>query len=166
MQSGETILTLGSLALLTLFSVSINQQMSKNRSAMYQSAEVVEAIGLAQRVIEQAEMLEFDEDATATIPSSFTSGYNLGAENGEYYINDSFDDIDDYNGFTNTAYIMQQIPCNISVDVSYATPDNITSSSTYFKKMTVSVTSPGFAETVPQPIVLTRTFAYHYFFNE
>lgn len=162
MNNAEVILTIGSLVLLTLFSLSLNGSIVQDNIQMYQSAQVTEALVLAQRFIEAAETAQFDENNSATIPSSFSS--TLGPENGEVYPN--FNDIDDYNGLLITQNWGGSISFTVRILVYYVTeaaPFSQTLSRTYKKYMEVQVTS---AQDATVNVKLERLFAFHYFFVE
>ena len=166
MQMGNTLFTLGGLILISIFTLSLNTSIVDNQAVLYQSEEVLEAIALAQRYIEEAEALRFDEIANATIPTSFTHASNLGADAGEYYSN--YDDLDDFNGFS-TTLTSGTIHYTVNISVGYVLDSNLDlpiSTRTYNKKMVVTVTSPVLKVLPTQAIVLKRLFAYHYFFSE
>ncbi len=167
MHSGETILVIGGLVLLTIFAVSLNHSMTANQSTMYQSEQILDAFAIAQRYIEQAEILNFDENSSATIPSSFTYASNLGPDTGEYYPN--FDDVDDYHNLSLTDTTSGYIPYTINVTVNYvnlATPDQPTTSRTYYKRMVATVSSPHLNEVPSNSITMRRLFCYHYFYTD
>jgi hypothetical protein len=162
MSNAEVILTIGSLVLLTLFSLSLNTSIVQDNVQMYQSAQVSEALVLAQRFVEAAETAQFDEDKTATIPSSFST--TLGPESGETFPN--FDDVDDYNGLLITQNWGGSISFTVRIQIYYVTetsPFTKTTSKTYKKYMEVQVTS---AQDANVNVKLERLFAYHYFFVE
>lgn len=166
MQTGETILVIGSMILLSIFALSMNSSITHNHAVLYQSEEILDALAVAQRYIEQAERLRFDEDKSATIPSSFTYAGNLGPDSGEQYPN--FDDIDDYNGFTHTDSLSGNVHYTISVSVDYVTqgsPDTPTSTRTYFKRMKVTVYSASLSELPTRSVEMKKFFAYHYFYT-
>jgi len=82
MASTEVLLTIGALILLSMFTLTLNSHMVQDRAAMFQSEQYLEAIGSAQRFIEQAEVLRFDEHKDASAIASFTSSANLGPDTG------------------------------------------------------------------------------------
>ena len=97
MHTGETLVVLAAMILLSAFTLSLNSSFVHNNEMLYQSEQILDALAVAQNFIEQAEALRFDEDKVATIPTSFTYAGNLGPDSGEQYPN--FDDIDDFHGF-------------------------------------------------------------------
>ena len=167
MHTGETILVIGGMVLLTLFALSLNSSITHNHVVLYQSEQILDAFAVAQKFIEQAEALRFDEDKSATIPSSFTYAGSLGPDSGEQY--PSFDDVDDFDGFTQSDTLSGNIHYTVSVSVDYVTlgnPDTPTSSRTYFKKMLVTVSSPALTEIPSRAINLKKLFCYHYFYTD
>ncbi len=167
MASSEVLLTIGALILLSMFTLTLNSHMVQDRAVMFQSEQYLEAIGSAQRFIEQAEVLRFDEKKDASAIASFTSSPNLGPDTGESY--GTFDDIDDYDGFSIDDSLTNSILFTISISVYYVDPDNSyapTSSNTYYKEMTVTIYSDAFSGPVEGTIILRKLFAYHYFFSD
>ena len=167
MASSETLLTIGALVLLSIFTLSLNSHMVQDHTAIYQSEQFIEAMGAAQRFIEEAEALKFDENKSASAIASFTSSTSFGPDSNESY--GSFDDVDDYDGFTISDSLTNSIPFNVSISVYYVDPNNsfnATSSNTYFKEMSVTISSEAFAGAVGQSIILKKLFAYHYFFSQ
>ena len=100
MGKGDLILVIGGLLLLSMFTLTINSSIRENQSTLYSSESVLNGLVLAQKYIEEAEALRFDENKSATIPSSFTNPIRLGPDGNEHY--PYFDDIDDFNGFSVT----------------------------------------------------------------
>ena len=160
------MLTLGSLALLMLFTLNLNSGLVHDQVLVYQSEQMIEAVALAQRFIEEADRLQFDEDASASVPSSFTSAAELGPESGESY--PQFDDIDDFDGYETQIAVPRSITWNVEIMVHYVDPSDYshTTSRTYFKEMVVTVSSEDFSGDPSFGVALKRIFAYHYFFTE
>ncbi len=165
MNSGETILTIGALILLSLFTLTLNSHNVQEQTILYNSGQVIEALGIAQKYIEEAELLNFDEDHSAMSTGAFTLPENLGPEYGEHY--QTFDDIDDFHDFSITESV-GSIPYDINIDINYvaeSSPYQEVTYRTYIKQIKVTITSTKFSDNTP-PIVLKKLFAYHYFFSE
>jgi len=163
----HTMLTIGGLVLLSTFVLSLNGSILQNQITMVQSDAMLEALAYAQKYIEEAEACRFDEDPSATIPNSFTLANNLGPDTGEVY--PYFDDIDDFNGYTRTDNTSGNVPFTINISVHYVTkehPDTPTTSRTYFKRMTISISSPALSSLPGNTLQVKRLFAYHYFYTE
>ena len=166
MQSGDTVLIIGGLVLLTLFAMSINSSITQDKSVLYQSEQILDALVVAQKFIEQAEALRFDENKSATIPTSFVYSSKLGPDSGEKY--PFFDDVDDFNGFNQSDTLSGIIPYTINISIKYVNlsqPDIPTSKRTYFKKMVVTISSPLLTEIKSRSIELKKLFSYHYFYS-
>jgi len=167
MGKGDLILVIGGLLILSMFTLSINNSIRENQTTLYSSESILNALAIAQKFIEEAEALRFDENKSATIPSSFTNPSRLGPDGNESYPH--FDDIDDFNGFTVTDTLSGNVPYTIQVRVFYATlskPDKVSTSRTYFKRMEVTISSPFMNDVSDKKITLKKLFAYHYFYSE
>ena len=167
MGKGDLILVIGGLVILSLFTASINSSITYNQITLVESESVANGLSLAQKFIEEAEALRFDENKSATIPSSFTSPARLGADGNESYPN--FDDIDDFNNFSYRENKAGNVAYNVSIQVFYATPanpDKIYTTKTYFKRMVVSISSPYFKNIENHTLVIKKLFAYHYFYSD
>lgn len=165
--TGQTILVIFGFVLLSIFGLSVNRTTLQSRVIMQESGLLLSAISLGEKFIEEAEMLRFDEEPSATIPSSFTQPGQLGPDTGESYQN--FDDIDDYNGLTIVDSTSAHTPFTINIDVDYvdkAAPDTPVTTRTYFKKMHVCISSPHFVTLPNNSVNLTRVFGYHYFWSD
>ncbi|NOZ61471.1 MAG: hypothetical protein GXO74_07295 [Calditrichaeota bacterium] len=167
MGKGDLILVIGGLLLLSMFTLTINSSIRENQSTLYSSESVLNGLVLAQKYIEEAEALRFDENKSATIPSSFTKPIRLGPDGNEHY--PYFDDIDDFNGFSVTDTLSGNVPYTIYISVFYATltkPDKVSTSRTYFKRMVVEIFSPFMKDAGDKTITLKKLFAYHYFYSQ
>ncbi len=162
----HTMLTILGLVLLSTFVLSLNNSIVQNQLTMTQSEAVLEGIALAQKYIEEAEACRFDEDPSATIPSSFVSASNLGPDGNEAY--PYYDDIDDFNGYEKTDR-SGNVPFTIHIEVDYVTkdsPDTPTSTPTYYKRMLVKVSSPILTSLPSNTLQMKRLFGYHYFYTD
>lgn len=167
MTKGDLILVIGGFAILALFTLSLNSSIILNQVTIYQSEHILDGLSIAQKYIEKAEALRFDEDKSATIPSSFTYSNNLGPDQGEQYPN--FDDLDDFDGFSQLDTLAGNIPYLVTIDVNYVTlanPDTPTSTRTYFKRMLVTISSEHLVDIPSRSIEIKKLFSYHYFYTE
>ena len=161
MQTAETLLTIGALVLLGLFSLSLYSNQTQESRQMYQSQQLSEALLIGQRYIEEAEQLYFDENYRDTTPGYFSQ--TLGPDTGESY--SSFDDIDDFNNYQ-TTITAATISFKVKIKVEYVDINNnfaVTTSRTYFKMLSLDVSATSDAT---QKALLSKLFAYHYFFTE
>jgi hypothetical protein len=174
LMSGNMMLTIGVIVLLTLFTLSANKIILQNKISSSESEYIITAIGLAQSVINEAKTKSFDEkvaSGSVTSASQLTPSASLGKETGESPVQpdvsssstfqsySKFDDIDDYNGYTRSVSTPRAGGYTVNVAVSYVSetdPETSSSSQTYCKKMTVTVTSPF----ITIPVKLFYAFTY------
>jgi MSHA pilin protein MshD len=143
MNTGQMLVTLGALTLLTTLLLGINRGFSTSGSVLLQSKCGIAAVSLAVTKL-----------ASMNAPSA------LGPKSGEVYPN--FNDFDDYNGFKDTVF--SQLPDSLFVNctVVYVDPanPNVTSTTqTWHKKLTVAVTSRSLKDTVKMNYI----FSYWYY---
>lgn len=142
----QSLLTIGAMILLALVSLRFNSTMLSSQSADLDSKVYLTAISLADNIIEEAKTKAFDVntiDFPTTNPATLTSPSGLGPKYGETYPN--FNDFDDYNGLklTITAPYFETYHINCTVTyVNGNNPDQVSSTQTFYKKLTVTVTSP------------------------
>ncbi len=163
----DIILIIGALLILSIFSLNLNRGLVQESRTMYEGQAILEALKLAQQYIEQAEMKRYDEKAAATIPSSFTEASSLGPDNNETFT--TFDDVDDFDGYTRTDNTTFSVPFTVSIDVCYASVGSSVTPITYasyHKLMTVAVSSQAFKTLPENKMVISKVFAYHYFLQE
>ncbi len=165
MGTGQLMLTIGAMMLLTLVILRVNNGFLTTNSVLLDSKFGVLAVSLATSVLEEANSKSFDENSDSNSVSNLlelTSPASLGPE-GEVYPN--YNDFDDYDGFTkNTAgdTTLQSAEFDILCAVDYITPanpDGKSASRTWHKKLTVTVTSPSMNDT----IVMSAVYSYWYF---
>jgi len=116
------------------------------------------AFSLADDLIEEIKQKAFDAstlDFPTTDPSTLTSAYSLGHGGWETY--PDYNDIDDYNGFVQSVSAPHAEGYEITCVVQYVDgddPDQIVSTQTFYKKVTVNVDSPY----LRSPIQLSHIF--------
>lgn len=163
MNTGQMLLTIGAMILLSTLILRVNNNFSSNTSTVYDSKFAILGTSIGASVIEEAMGKAFDEgtaDSSATGLTDFTAPHKLGPETGEVYPN--FNDFDDYNGYIKIDSTMPSAVFKISCVVSYIdpnTPDVTSSSATWTKKISVIVTSISMKDTVR----LSSLFSYWYF---
>ena len=154
MNTGQTLLTLGALILLSFTIMNVNKILNENDELLNKTRFGLEVVALATSIIEEASQLPFDEvswDSTKIDkkPSDFTLFTSLGPDFGETDYA-SFDDFDDFHNYTIAETTLQNI-YNISCNVGYVTlsnPDSIVNPRSLYKNLTVTVTSPSCDDTV------------------
>ena len=141
--------------------LTMNTQITREHAGMYESAQIIEAIGIAQEYIEEAERLLFDLYTDADSPSDFTAANSLGPRPGEYYPH--FNDLDDFNKFRTTR-VINSVQYNVLIRVHYVSttaPYDSIGYRSYMKQMVVRVASPSFRHLPSNTLILKRIFAYN-----
>jgi len=171
MNTGQTLITIGAIALLSIVILRINTGFLSTNSVLQETKTSVFAISYATSTIEKANSLAFDSatDTTSlTNVNQLTDVFSLGPEAGE--TEDTFDDFDDYNNFVSKenfdmngyyetrCYVSYIEPTNPDVSVNYRT---------WHKKIVVEVTSSALISdwnTMEQDTIrLTSIFSYWFF---
>jgi len=148
MNTGQMLLVLGAMALLSITMLSVNRVLVEQEQASMEGAFQLVATSLGQGLIEEAIGKGFDEvvlsDPPTALPDSFTTAGSLGSEAGESYPN--FDDIDDFSGYSRTDTTDTGVAYTVSAQVEYVDDSNLDgpaeASPTFFKRLKVTVSSP------------------------
>ncbi len=142
----QSMLALGGLTLLALISLRFNTTVLETSTVEIENKVALTAFSLADDMIEEIKVKSFDQN-TVQFPTTnvlnLTPSNSLGSESGETYPN--YNDIDDYNNFTKTISAPHAEDYTIRCVVQYVdgnNPDNVVSDRTFYKKLTVTVTSP------------------------
>jgi hypothetical protein len=167
MNTGQTMLAMGAMMLLSFLVLRFNTIHLTSAQASYNSKFGIVATSLANSLIEEAKDKAYDEfalDTTKVIASANDFSPTLGKEGGEAY--PDFDDFDDYNNLYYPDTLSLKNPQtgkatkfeirSTVVYVSDVNPDVKSVSKQYHKKMTVSVFSSAMMDTVK----LTTIFSY------
>jgi len=157
MSSGQMIMALGALMLLSMLALSLNSIMLDGNRTMMESELYIGATSVAQSFIEHAAVLRFDEEEgghdPSTFPGTFTYSGSLGPD-GEIYPN--FDDVDDFNDYA-ASVATNRVTYDVAITVVYCKSSGTeTANRTYFKKMEITAGCPF----IPTDVVVTRIFAY------
>jgi hypothetical protein len=175
MSTGQTLLALGALTLLSLLTLSANRAITNSYSNMLETQAMTAAIAEAVNLLEEIGAKSFDQaiatDTTATQggkgkgkgggpppwaqgtgkkPSDFTPPGLLGKETGEQY--PKFNDIDDFNSLSiQKANPLLVDSLRLGVKVVYVNPANAEQQATVqttAKKVQVSVFTTGMQDTL------------------
>ncbi len=143
MNNTQTLLIFGAMLILSLTSLRFNKTVVNNVTVELENKVYLTAFSLADDMIEEAKTKAFDE-STIKFPTTSTANLSttLGPE-GETY--SSFDDVDDYNGYSKLVTAPHAEDYNISCRVMYVDgndPDEVVSHQTFYKKFEVTVSSP------------------------
>jgi len=161
MNSGQTLLTLGGIVLLSFVMLTFYQSQGSTTEMTIFNEALITSTGVAQTVIEELASKEFDENTITVILESadlLTLPMSLGPETGEDNLH-LFDDIDDFNGYSRTDSLSRLGNFDIEVDVYYIKfeePDSIVNVRTFYKLATVSVYNAYMVDT----LTLSYTASY------
>lgn len=144
MQNIESFLTIGGLLLFALTSLRFNNAILNTSTADLQNKIYLTAFSLGDDLIEEMKAKSFDQN-TVKFPINNPSGLSavLGPDSGEVYPN--YNDVDDYNGYSRTISAPNAEDYVVSCVVQYvqsSDQDAVSPTQTFFKKATVTVTSP------------------------
>lgn len=158
---GQTLLTLGGIVLLSFVMLTFYSSEGSSTEMTIFNEALITSTGIAQTVIEELAMREFDENSITVILESadlLTLPMSLGPETGEDSLH-LFDDIDDFNGYERTDSLSRLGNFDIEVVVNYIKaeePDSIVNFRTFYKLATVSVTNAYLVDT----LTLSYTASY------
>jgi len=165
MNTGQMIMALGAMLLLSTIILRVNTAKLTNESVRDEAQFGVLANSIATSIIEQAHNKAFDEKSdTNSITSLIQLSSVLGPETGE--TESTFNDFDDYNGFSKRDSTMLSAVFDISCSVTYVKPDNIlgsTTDRTWHKKITVTITRPVSPDSSVLELRSSSIFSYWYF---
>jgi hypothetical protein len=163
MNTGQMLMTIGALAILSTIVLSMNRTYLNNETDMLKTEIGITAVSLATSVIEEANGKAFDK-ATDTMAlaalDSLTLPSKLGPEAGEK--RSTFNDFDDYNNLDTTLSYPNTGKFRITAKVFYtnpAKPDSNYNVKSWYKNIRVTVSSPSMKDTVKMGYV----FSYFFF---
>ncbi|HMD14644.1 MAG TPA: hypothetical protein VKI62_08470 [Bacteroidota bacterium] len=158
------LLTSAALVLLMTVLLSFYRSSDSTQKAIVETKEGITAVALASSVIEDAQGQNFDQNSITMADTSvnqLTIPSKLGMETGESYP-DSINDFDDYNNLSYTVVDSMGGTYNVNCKVVYvnpSTPDVVSATATWHKKLTVYVSSPQMLDTVQAQFIMS----YWYF---
>lgn len=153
MNTGQTLMVIGGIFLLTLFILTVYQTSTARLTITYLNEATITATGIAQSMIDEIQMKAFDEKTTTSGVSStdsLTAVGSLGPETGET-LSTLFDDVDDYNNYTRSDSLSRMGRFNTKVQVYYVqkmTPETKSLSKTFTKRIDVFVTNFSLTDTL------------------
>ncbi len=162
MNTGQMMLTIGAMVLLATLMLRINTSNLQTDTVRAEAQYGVLATSIITSIIEKAKSLAFDANTdtnNVTMPNQLTKAMNLGPGVGETY--DTFNDFDDFNGYTKVDSSMPSAVFDIYCEVFYINPVNLNehNSRTWHKKITVQVSSKFMQDTIKQSSI----YSYWYF---
>ncbi len=167
MNTGQMLITVGAMVLLTLVILRVNNGFLTTSTAMMETKFDVLAVSLGTSIIEEASGKSFDQNTDTNSVTSTASLSSIGVDGSEVYPN--FNDFDDYNGlvkivkYDSSDTTFKSADFKIKCSVGYITPNNpealTTSPKTWHKRLNVEVTSKSMADTIR----LFTIYSYFYF---
>lgn len=163
MNTGQMFLTIGALVLLSTLMLRVNTNNLQTDTIRAEAQYSVLATSIITSIMEKAKSLAFDaqtDSNTVTSTTQLTPASFLGPKFGETY--DTFNDFDDFNGYTKVDSTMPSAVFDISCEVYYVHKINLKdkyNSRTWHKKITVQVSSPFMQDTIKQSTI----YSYWYF---
>jgi hypothetical protein len=160
MNSGESLLSVGALLAFSLVSLNFNSTVLQNTTVEVENKVYLTAFSLADDLIEEVKQKAFDAktiDFPTTNPESLTPANNLGPGNFEDY--PFYNDIDDFNGFERGVSAPHAENYLVGCEVHYVDDDNpdiISTTQTFYKKVTITVSSPY----LRNPVQLSQIFTH------
>ncbi len=162
MNSGESILSVGAMMLLAVMILRVNNTILTTNSVLLETKFGVLATSLATSVIEEATGKAFDQntyDNSLSNVNDLTAPSALGPGNGETYA--TFNDVDDFNGYTKVDSTLPSAIFYISTKVEYVSPTNpdvAVNYKTWHKRISVTVTTPSSQDTFKLSTVVSYFF--------
>lgn len=152
MTTGQTLITILALALLSLAVLNINRGLSSHDISLAQNRYRLEALSIATSYIEQASQYYFDEavadtnNTEKTDPNTFTNPSSLGFDPDDTTMTGlrEIDDFDDYNSIVRIDTGKSSVVYKVMFKVEYVNLSSNgkvvpVSSKTFHKRMTVMV---------------------------
>jgi hypothetical protein len=145
MNTGQMMLTIGALALLSLAVLNLNSSLNENDVSLAQNRYRLEALSLITSYMEQATMYFFDQCQADTLSlkhiNDFTLAGKLGPESED---STEFNDFDDFNNYTTIDTGLSGVIYRVMFEVDYVSlvGDSIEYSGVrqWHKRMTIKVT--------------------------
>ena len=163
MNTGQMLLTLGALILLSTLTLRVNSSQLTTQDTMQNTKFGVLAVSVASSIMEEASEKAFDEKSVEGYiddTKKLSKRNSFGTDSGENAdSSNTFDDFDDFDGYSIIDSTMPSAVFNVSCIVNYVDPDKsgfITTNSTWHKQLIIKVTSPSMADTIQ----MTKIFSY------
>jgi len=157
----QQLLVIGALIILGSLVLTFNRSTQNVNANNYFNTAVIDATASGQSIIESIQTKAFDEQtvlSAVTSAGDLTGVGSLGPDAGESNPL-QFDDIDDYDNYTEVDTFQQFGNFSVSVQVNYVqkySPETISSTPTFIKKIDVTVTN----SYLVQPLTLSRIISY------
>lgn len=161
MNTGQMLLALGALILLSTMVLRFNRSVLTSDEVMYNSKYNVLASSLCVSVIEEARGKAFDQNTdSAAINNVNLLSATLGPDGSETY--EDYNDFDDFNGYVKSDSSMPSAIFYVTAKVSYinhTNPVSVAVNQTWHKMITVTVMSSAMKD----PVKMSSTYSYWYY---
>lgn len=153
MNTGQTLLVALGLLIFTVFILTVYRTTASRFAMVISNEALLTGSALAQSMVDQIIQKGFDEktiDKVVLHPDSLTAPSRLGPDLFETDVT-KFDDIDDYNNYTQNDSLPRLGRFKTFVLVNYVSqtnPDQISTIRTFFKKISVYVINDLVKDTV------------------
>ena len=153
MNSGQQILTIFAVAILTVLILQVYNSQSTKETMLLSNEAIITGTGIAQALLNEIEAKAFDEKTVSTgygIADSLTLPNSLGPDTAEVLYT-QYDDIDDYNNFTRSDTLGRLGLFNTKVGVYYIekmSPGVKSSTQTFTKEIEISLTNFSLPDTI------------------
>jgi len=153
MGTGQQLITIAALALVTLLILNVHQSTNQRLVEMYSNEAVIAGTGFAESMIDEIETKAFDQKTVSKVVTSvggLTPANLLGPDPGEK-TSSQFNDVDDYNNYVTTDSLSRMGKFTIRVTVHYVVnfdPSVISNYPTFAKRINVFVTNNNFLDTL------------------
>ena len=159
MNGHQMLLVIGAIVIFSLLNLSAHRSILNSTELTLNSEYIITATAIAEELMTEISSKAFDETTVSAFveePSDF-SDFPFGPESGESYT--LYDDCDDYHGYGRTVTTPRTGEFTADVTVEYVyenNPDQMTTSKTRMKRVTVQVTG----EMLTRPIQLYHFRSY------
>ena len=163
MNTGQMMLTIGALILLSTLMLRVNTNNLQTDTIRSEAQYGVIATSIITSIIEEAKSLAFDaktDTNTVTNISQLTPASSLGPGGGETY--DTFNDFDDFNGYTRVDSTMPSAVFEVYCEVYYINKNSLMikyNSRTWHKRIFIRISSEFMKDTITQSSI----YSYWYF---
>ena len=159
----QSFTTIGAILLFSLISIRFNSTVLENMTMEVENKVYLTAFSLADDLLEQIKQKAFDEETIVfhSINPEELSPRNIfgyGVDPGETGDPSTFDDIDDYNGYTDSVSLPHAEGFRVTSSVEYVQANNFPSlAQTFFKRVEITVSS----DYLSHPVKLSFIFTLH-----
>ena len=167
--SGQIVLVIGAILLLGTIILYADRLVVNKTSRLYETEGTITATSIGQAFIEEVTSKRFDEnyalpnftdDVAKLVPSN-----SLGVDAGEVSTNsNTFDDIDDYNGYARKVSTPRLGNFTVSSSIYYiadSSPDVKSPIQTWMKRIDVKVRNP-YVLSPDSTVALSKIVSYRY----